>query len=144
MGSYHLTHPWGKSQQAGTCASSGTDNNSSRYQPLRFCHRPFPPVNNYLLSTWPSPFLTYRTFLPYAASCGFSNVEETITVRKHSLLSTLHTGAFAAPICRMNCVYPDETIGCHGSKRTRQVCRAQQVIGMTRRREGHDQLPRSF
>src|SRR5206468_2640178 len=28
--------------------------------------------------------------------------------------------------------------GCHGSKRTRKLCRAQQVIGMTRRLEGHD------
>jgi len=44
----------------------------------------------------------------------------------------------------MNCVYPDETIGCHGGKRTRQLCRAQQVIGMTRRLKGHDQLTRSF
>ena len=37
IGSWHLTHPGGKSQHEGQCASSGTDNPSSRYQPLQFC-----------------------------------------------------------------------------------------------------------
>jgi hypothetical protein len=34
-----------------TLSSSGADNPASRYQPLRFCYRTFPPVDNSLLST---------------------------------------------------------------------------------------------